>query len=184
MATDVVKVKSTYLLNKERRKHEPIFVTEYDPKYCRLLLDYAYNKYNVDGFFSRYHILPRTSDKWAQEHQEWADALSMANFKVKEGLNDAINTLARYASGDQRLIQKVIDFNTMKQLIFKVYDTTFREDDKTGELKRKGIERSKKNRAVAAEHTIDQTAMEIAKSMQNMGNNDKKDDLEAKNNEE
>lgn len=181
MGTDVVKAKNDYLIKKEKRKHEPIFVTMYNRDYCRLLLEYAYNKYNIEGFFSRYNILPRTSDQWAQEHQEWADTLAMANYKVKEGLNDSLNRLALYASGDRRMTEKDIDFNTLKQIIFKVYDNTFKEEDKTGVFKHKAIERAKRNRSVSAEQTIDQTAMEIAKSMQNKDNFDKKDDEEVEN---
>ncbi len=125
----------------------------YDPKYCQLLLDYAYQNINVDGFYGEYMIPPEVASVWEDEHEDWREAVAMAEYRSYAGLNKSLKSLLDIAVGEQGGIDpktgkakpgRAPDIELLQKVIFRMADLSFKTEKDTGMLKRKGQEKSRK----------------------------------------
>ena len=130
-------------------------ITEYDPKYCQWLIDYAYTNLNIIGFYGEHKISLTAAEEWEAQHNEWAEAIKMAEYRIQAGLNKHYNTLLTYAYGTPPKLDKYgrpssngrpPDFDMIQKIVFKLSDITLRIEKDTGNLKRRGFEDSKKKK--------------------------------------
>lgn len=151
--------------------------TPYKPEYCELLLQYAYENINIDGFYGEYMILPEVAAKWEEKHEEWRDAVRMAEFRCQAGLNRNLKGLLDFASGLQidpaTGISKQVrapDIDLLQKTIFRMADLSFRMDKDTGMLKRKGSEKAKRAKSNnPLDNNNHSLASEIAEELLNKG---------------
>lgn len=130
---------------------------KYNPKYCSLLLEYAYANINIDGFYGEYLISPTTAREWEEEYPEWKEAVEMAEYRSQAGLNKSLKGLLDIASGSEeqrdpqtkRIIRGSVqpDIDLLQKVIFRMADLSFRMDKDSGSLRRKGIDKAKRNKS-------------------------------------
>jgi len=132
-------------------------VTKYEPKYCKMLIEYAYNNFDIIGFFGENCISQSASEQWEKEYEEWREAMEMAEYRIQAGLNKYYHTLLQFARGTAPVIDKKTgraipntgrppDFDMVQKIIFKLSDLNLKVEKDTGKLKRRGQDELRKNK--------------------------------------
>ncbi len=153
----------------EEESDSELFITQYDPRYCKLLLDYAYTNMDIDGFYAKYMILPETSEKWEQDYPEWKRSIKMAPYKVKDSLNTSMKVLSDIASGTKRVDPVTVNIDLLQRIIFRAIDVNFKMEKDTGDLKRKGQERARAAKSKPASQQLNDQVSAIVEGLMNSG---------------
>ena len=147
MKNEIVEYINTLPSQTEETPTEPMFISEYDPKYCHLLLDYAQEHQDIEGFYARYMILPATSELWAKTYSEWADTLALAPHMIKDSINRAIKVLQDISTGNtSKLDLRNFNLDLMQKLVLRSQEIHFKTEKETGDYKRKGITNANKSK--------------------------------------
>lgn len=161
------------IIKVEEKKQQSWLITEYDPKYCAMLCEYAYNHFDIDGFYGKYNISPIAASEWELQHEEWREAMMMANYKKKAGIAESMLQLLNFAKGSARknpktgelIFDRQPDIDLMQKVLFKMSDNNLRLEKDTGELKRQGLENAKKAKRQVANNPDSELAASIAKEI-------------------
>lgn len=141
-----------------------LFITEYDPKYCKMILDYAYIHMNIEGFFAQQMIPEEVSDKWEEEYPEWHLCIKMAPMKIKQSLNEGFEALKKIASGELVSTNK-LDTEMMQKLLFRALDSHIKEEKETGSFKRKGIQQGKNAKKTNSQSLLSDQVRQIVEAL-------------------
>ena len=125
-------------------------ITEYQPKFCKMLLDYAYKHLDVEGFYGAFNIDPDSAEDWKFIHDDWRRACKMAEYKVKDAINQRYSLLFEFALGKKDKNGNLVrppDFDALRNITFKQTEILYKIEKDTGGLKRKGADKARSNKA-------------------------------------
>lgn len=115
-------------------------------EYCKLLLDYAYENVNIDGFYGELLIPPKVALQWEDDYPEWKEAVELAEYRCVAGLNRSLKKLIEMASGDPAKMMAP-DIDLVQKVVFRMADISFKTEKDSGMLKRKGMDKAKRSKA-------------------------------------
>ena len=74
--------------------------TTYDPKYCDEIVDFMEQGYSVTGFAGHIRVARSTIYKWADEHEEFSDALKTAQAVAGVWWEDQLRNIVSGGEGN------------------------------------------------------------------------------------
>lgn len=105
-------------------------ITEYDPKFCQLLIDYASTNINPDGFWGQYKIDESLKEYWMKTYPDFKQAVSLVPHLTANYLNKS------FALVMAKTIQ-MNDHKSQVQILLKMMDMQNKIDKDTGMNKRR-----------------------------------------------
>ena len=74
--------------------------TKYDPKYCDAVVEYMKDGYSVTAFAGYIGVARSTVFRWADEHEEFSDALKAGQAMAARWWEDALREVATTGKGN------------------------------------------------------------------------------------
>jgi hypothetical protein len=111
-------------------------ITEYDPKYCDLYIEYAKCNMNPDGFWGKYMIDESVKNIWTNQYPEFKRTVALIPHITTNLLNSTFQSVIDRAT-DQN------DNKTLAQMTNKFMDVHYRVEKDSGLIKDRGNERRK-----------------------------------------
>ena len=74
--------------------------TKYDPKYCETVVEYMQDGYSVTAFAGHIGVARSTVFRWADEHEEFSDALKAGQAMAAKWWEDALREVAITGKGN------------------------------------------------------------------------------------
>lgn len=133
-------------LSTKTESHTKI-ITEYDPKFCQLLLDYASNNFNPEGFWGKYLIDESLKNLWIETYPEFKQTVSLIPHITANLMNESINAVLIAANSPKNNpMDKATDQRIVMQILLKMMDTLYKTDKDTGMNRRRESDINKAKR--------------------------------------
>lgn len=113
---------------KEKNKYS--IITEYDPSFCDLYIEYAKTYANPDGFWGKYNIDESMKDVWIKSYPEFKQTVALIPNITINVLNESIQKVFELAV-------KTSDTRTVTQMVLKMLEFNFKVSKEGGEIKDK-----------------------------------------------
>lgn len=137
-----------------------------------MLLEYAYKHLDVDGFYGAFNIDPDSAEDWKLVHEDWRRACKMAEYKVKDAINQRYSLLFEFALGKKDKNGQLVrppDFDALRNITFKQTEILYKIEKDTGSLKRRGADKARSNKAA----TNVEASELVTRMVQDLVNNSK-----------
>lgn len=103
-------------------------ITEYDPEYCELYIQYANTYLNPNGFWGEYNIDESVKETWIKQYPEFGQVINLIPNITTNKINHSLKSLMENAA-------EMRDTRLMTQVLLKIVDMQFRSDKESGEIK-------------------------------------------------
>lgn len=105
-------------------------ITEYNPDFCDLYIEYANSYINPDGFWGEYKIDESMKDVWIKTHPRFKQTVALIPNITTHILNQSMSQIIKVA-------EKIGDIKTITQLTLKMMEFSFKVSKEGGEIKDK-----------------------------------------------
>lgn len=113
-----------------KAKNKYSIITEYDPSFCDMYIEYANEFVNPDGFWGKYNIDESMKDIWIKTYPEFKQTVTLIPNITTHVLNQNMQQVFKGA-------EKMGDMKTITQLVLKMLEFNFKVSKEGGEIKDK-----------------------------------------------
>lgn len=122
-------------IDRYKEKMRKNIITEYEPRFCDMYIEYAQNNLNPNGFWGKYLIDESVKQHWIDTYPEFKRTVALVPNITAEYLNEAFSELVKIAYENK-------DAKMATQLLLKALDVQFKIDKDAGAFKEAGKERN------------------------------------------